>query len=163
MGFNNKPKSIGSGYLNIKEGSKGSEKKKLRACFDWMKDAGVRFSITISQERIDECAVNNGGYYKLTGFMNGFRKDEKSPDIVVYPVSSDYAKRGSDREEDDEKPAKRQKVAGKTKDPEDDKDSEEDDEKPAKRQKVAGKTKDPEDDKDSEEVADEEDDDGLPF
>lgn len=71
-------KNIGSMYINVPKDTDSEVEERVKKGVEFFKKNKVRFSVSL---RNDE-----GGYTKLTGFFNDFKKSDKDPDVVLRPT-----------------------------------------------------------------------------
>lgn len=128
MAFKNqKPKTIGSIYVNTKKGIDEDDLRQVRKAVKVLKEVGAFLSISLKND--------DGDYDKYVGFFNGFKKEASQPDIMIYPSQgggfSKKSKKRDEEEDDDfeeeeneeEEEAPKKKVKKATKKDEDDFDS----------------------------------------
>lgn len=75
MAYTQQPKNVGSIYLNLPENASAQDRQDKINILSALNDMKAYFSISLKNEQ--------GGYDKFTGFVNTYKKDDKSPDINI--------------------------------------------------------------------------------
>lgn len=143
-GSDNKPKSCGSIYFNVKKGTPDSFRKKLNSLVKkLMKTEKVYLSISIAKK-------GGEGYNKFSAFFNTFKDSATKPDMFIRPTEVERVEEEDEDEDEDDID-----IGG------DDEDSDEE-EAPKKKSKKSKPADDDDEDDDGDTEEDDEDD-SIPF
>lgn len=69
------PKSVGSIYVNLPKTATGDDKQTIADICDTLNAMKAYFSISMKNTA--------GGYDKFSGFVNNYKKDDKSPHFII--------------------------------------------------------------------------------